>query len=86
MSNKKKKVLVVKINEDREFKCKFCPKVYKHRQSEFKHRKNCNFNPNNMVMQNLIKKINSLEKKISESINNPQEIKLLIITNTNNHE
>ena len=69
LTNKSKKNIEIKKDtiEIKVFQCKFCNNIYKHKQSKYKHEKNCKE----------IKKDNEIEKIKQENIEIKQEINLL---------
>ena len=60
------------------YQCKFCPKIYKHLQSRWKHEQKCD----NNKMEQLVNKLNKLENDMKELSKKPSAIN---INNTMNN-
>ena len=65
------------------YKCKYCDKTYKHKQSRTKHYKTCDKNETNVISQ-LKTKVNQLEQKIAKINNTKGQINNGTINNTTN--
>jgi len=84
LTNTKSKSIVSQI-----YQCKYCDKVYKHKQSKYKHEKNCKHNTdvNYISKEEHLEELQKLEKEITDKLT-AQFMKMLNeknIGNTNNN-